>query len=71
MPGPVPGIHASQRFSKKDVDGRDKPGHDEERVISKPPRAQLAFPSMSATARFSASSFRSRSRKSCSGERPA
>ena len=29
MPGLVPGIHALQRDSKKDVDGRDKPGHDE------------------------------------------
>jgi hypothetical protein len=26
MPGLVPGIHAFAR--KKDVDGRDKPGHD-------------------------------------------
>jgi len=28
MPGPVPGIHDLRRFGKKDVDGRDKPGHD-------------------------------------------
>jgi hypothetical protein len=27
MPGLVPGIHVLQR--KKDVDGRDEPGHDE------------------------------------------
>ena len=27
MPGLVPGIHVL--FDKKDVDGRDKPGHDE------------------------------------------
>jgi hypothetical protein len=26
MPGLVPGIHVLER--KKDVDGRDKPGHD-------------------------------------------
>ena len=26
MPGPVPGIHVLA--AKKDVDGRDKPGHD-------------------------------------------
>jgi hypothetical protein len=26
MPGPVPGIHVL--VTKKDVDGRDKPGHD-------------------------------------------
>jgi hypothetical protein len=32
MPGLVPGIHVlatSQYGNKKDVDGRDKPGHDE------------------------------------------
>jgi hypothetical protein len=30
MPGLVPGIHAfSSRCSRKDVDGRDKHGHDE------------------------------------------
>jgi hypothetical protein len=29
MPGHVPGIHAFLNASKKDVDGRDKPGHDE------------------------------------------
>ncbi|HEY4921803.1 MAG TPA: phosphotransferase [Xanthobacteraceae bacterium] len=28
MPSPVPGIHVL-RYGKKDVDGRDKPGHDE------------------------------------------
>jgi hypothetical protein len=28
MPGPVPGIHAFT-FFKEDVDGRDKPGHDD------------------------------------------
>jgi hypothetical protein len=27
MPGLVPGIHVFS-FSKQDVDGRDKPGHD-------------------------------------------
>jgi hypothetical protein len=30
MPGLVPGIHVLGR-RKKDVDGRDKPGHDEKR----------------------------------------
>jgi hypothetical protein len=30
MPGLVPGIHVLTAFSKKDVDGRDKPGHDAE-----------------------------------------
>jgi hypothetical protein len=29
MPGLVPGIHAFLLCPKKDVDGRDKPGHDE------------------------------------------
>ncbi len=30
MPGLVPGIHVLQCFDKEDVDGRDKPGHDEQ-----------------------------------------
>jgi hypothetical protein len=30
MPGLVPGIHVFAAFvTKKDVDGRDKPGHDD------------------------------------------
>jgi hypothetical protein len=29
MPGLVPGIHVFAASIKKDVDGRDKPGHDE------------------------------------------
>jgi hypothetical protein len=33
MPGLVPGIHVLRCGSKKDVDGRDKPGHDEKRVV--------------------------------------
>ena len=28
MPGLVPGIHVLAALSKKDVDGRDEPGHD-------------------------------------------
>jgi hypothetical protein len=28
MPGLVPGIHVLTGSDKKDVDGRDKPGHD-------------------------------------------
>jgi hypothetical protein len=28
MPGLVPGIHVFIRSAIKDVDGRDKPGHD-------------------------------------------
>ena len=31
MPGLVPGIHVPGNQSKKDVDGRDEPGHDVER----------------------------------------
>jgi hypothetical protein len=31
MPGLVPGIHVSASFKQEDVDGRDKPGHDENR----------------------------------------
>ena len=37
MPGLVPGIHVLLlciRRGPKDVDGRDKPGHDEEMVLS-------------------------------------
>jgi hypothetical protein len=29
MPGLVPGIHVLLHLDKEDVDGRDKPGHDE------------------------------------------
>jgi hypothetical protein len=29
MPGLVPGIHVFKCLRPKDVDGRDKPGHDE------------------------------------------
>jgi hypothetical protein len=29
MPGLVPGIHVFARHGKEDVDGRAKPGHDE------------------------------------------
>ncbi|MEA2943089.1 MAG: hypothetical protein QOD09_3618 [Bradyrhizobium sp.] len=29
MPGRVPGIHVFLESCSKDVDGRDKPGHDE------------------------------------------
>jgi len=30
MPGLVPGIHVFFCHGSKDVDGRDKPGHDEQ-----------------------------------------
>jgi hypothetical protein len=29
MPGLVPGIHVFTAWPKENVDGRDKPGHDE------------------------------------------
>jgi hypothetical protein len=32
MPGFMPGIHVLLRSSDKDVDGRDKSGHDDERL---------------------------------------
>jgi hypothetical protein len=31
MPGLGPGIHVFRAANKKDVDGRDEPGHDENR----------------------------------------
>jgi hypothetical protein len=42
MPGLVPGIHVLGRYSKKDVDGRDKPGHDDE--LAQQARVRLAAP---------------------------
>jgi hypothetical protein len=41
MPGLVPGIHVLRYTSKKDVDGRDKPGHDEMRSV--PSRMEIHF----------------------------
>jgi len=32
MPGLVPGINVLGACERKDVDGRDKPGHDDEEV---------------------------------------
>ena len=40
MPGLVPGIHVLLASNKKDVDGRDKPGHDK-RHFSKIPATAL------------------------------
>jgi hypothetical protein len=34
MPGLVPGIHVLTVGSKKDVDGRDKPGHDDSNRVT-------------------------------------
>jgi hypothetical protein len=33
MPGLVPGIHVFALDGSKDVDGRDKPGHDEKWLL--------------------------------------
>src|SRR5664280_730863 len=41
MPGLVPGIHALQNRCKKDVDGRDKPGHDESVLPALPERQHV------------------------------
>jgi hypothetical protein len=35
MPGLDPGIHAFLSFWTKDMDGRDKPGHDENREVAR------------------------------------
>jgi hypothetical protein len=40
MPGPVPGIHVLEQYSKQNVDGRDKPGHDEVQFIPTWPASQ-------------------------------
>jgi hypothetical protein len=37
MPGLVPGIHVLALSNNKDVDGRDKPGHDEGNPLPKIP----------------------------------
>jgi|HubBroStandDraft_3_1064219.scaffolds.fasta_scaffold1308023_2 hypothetical protein len=34
MPGLVPGIHVFLATSKKDVDGRAKPGHDDVKIYT-------------------------------------
>jgi hypothetical protein len=33
MPGLAPGIHVLRPSNSKDVDGRDKPGHDESKDV--------------------------------------
>jgi hypothetical protein len=47
MSGLVPGIHVLAAVSKKDVDGRDKPGHDEKenrfQEVRKSPKMLAAF----------------------------
>jgi citronellyl-CoA dehydrogenase len=35
MPGLVPGIHVFLYAASKDVDGRDRPGHDDEKNLTK------------------------------------
>jgi hypothetical protein len=43
MPGLVPGIHVFGSTGKKDVDGRDKPGHDEDYSVKLLPKPQIAI----------------------------
>ena len=61
MPGLVPGIHAFLSLTiKQDVDGRDKPGHDVERVVYveilllRPAQHDVAFGAESFAVRTSA-----------------
>jgi hypothetical protein len=42
MPGLVPGIHDFLSVGDKDVDGRDKPGHDEANKKTGPERSSIA-----------------------------
>ncbi len=42
MPGLVPGIHAFNGTQVKDVDGRDKPGHDVRDLCPPPPLPRRA-----------------------------
>ncbi len=50
MPGLVPGIHVlKMRVDFKDVDGRDRPGHDEADIL-----AAIAYGAESVTQRLSA-----------------
>jgi len=51
MPGLVPGIHDFLSVGDKDVDGRDKPGHDERKRPA--PRAGPSFPDRNHCARRS------------------
>ena len=49
MPGLVPGIHALEHNQTKDVDGRDKPGHDaaeSHATGDNPPSTLVAVPVM-------------------------
>jgi hypothetical protein len=44
MPGLEPGIHVFGAAIKKDVDGRDKPGHDESLTVLDQPRSLPLVP---------------------------
>ncbi len=44
MPGLLPGIHVFGDVFKKDVDGRDKPGHDDVETVA--PKLNGAPPSL-------------------------
>ena len=43
MPGLDPGIHVLLTCRTRNVDGRDKPGHDERRGATKPPDGQISL----------------------------
>ena len=59
MPGLVPGIHVLLWRCKKDVDGRDKPGHDEKmNQFRGSPKSWLLFRSWPQAAMTSAFSLR-------------
>ena len=44
MPGLVPGIHVLLAARNKDVDGRDRPGHDDVSARDIPPTVMLPIP---------------------------
>ena len=46
MPGLDPGIHVFLKFASQDVDGRDKPGHDEFLGVVVPKRGLALAPSI-------------------------
>jgi hypothetical protein len=55
MPGLVPGIHVLETQTNKDVDGRDKPGHDVHPHAACS-AARSTIPMMSVMMRFSSKS---------------
>jgi hypothetical protein len=57
MPGLVPGIHVLWPRSKKDVDGRDEPGHDDGAIFKSREAAQRVQRASDATPSISISIF--------------